>query len=118
MRWAIFEPTEYSTYGLAADTTDDWITIASALIEATAAGRACSHAICRADAHHGGFAGRAAQLSSADAARPATLPLVAIQVRYGRPRRGEMPDPMLAQSRLGVLYPRQLDRARPHHRRL
>ncbi len=92
------DPTQYVEYGLAADTTDDWVTMASALIEAHC--RRPSLMVTQYVERMRLTAGSQAVLLSYLPLTPmgtATSPLVSIQVRYGRPRRGELPDPMLAQ---------------------
>ena len=59
-------PTEYVQYGLTAETTDDWVTMASALIEAHCRRPTPpSNAICGALAGDDGIADGAAELSSA-----------------------------------------------------
>jgi hypothetical protein len=92
------DPTEYVAYGLTADTTDDWIAMASALIEAHC--RRTSLLVTqymeRMRLTAGSQAVRLSYLPLAPLG-PATSPLVGVRVRYGRPRRGEMQDPMLAQ---------------------
>jgi hypothetical protein len=95
------DPTEYLAYGLAADTPDDWIALASALIEAHCRRPSLlvTQYVERMRLTAGSQSVRLSYLPVA-ALSPATSPLVAIRVRYGRPRRGEMDqmqDPMLAQ---------------------
>lgn len=92
------DPTEYIAYGLTAETPDDWIGLASALIEAHC--RRPSLLITP-------YVERMRLTAGAQSVRPsyrplaplgsATSPLVGIRVRYGSPRRGELADPMLAQ---------------------
>ncbi|HEX4310520.1 MAG TPA: hypothetical protein VHZ25_10870 [Acidobacteriaceae bacterium] len=89
------QPTEYQTYGLASDVTDDWITAASSLID--------SH--CRRPSLNptqyserlriveGSQTARLSHLPLAPIS-PATLPFVSIQARYARPRRGELAHPL------------------------
>jgi hypothetical protein len=89
------QPTEYQTYGLASDVTDDWITAASSLID--------SH--CRRTSLNptqyserlriveGSQTARLSHLPLAPIA-PATLPFVSIQARYARPRRGQIVYPL------------------------
>ena len=92
------DPTEYVEYGLAADTTDDWVTMASALIEAYC--RRPSLMVTQYVERMRLTAGSQSVLLSYLPLTPlgtATSPLVGVQVRYARPRRGELPDPMLAQ---------------------
>ena len=92
------DPTEYVAYGLTADTTDDWVAMASALIEAHC---------CRSSLLVLQYIERMRLTAASQAVRlsylpltplgTATSPLVGVRVRYGRPRRGELQDPMLAQ---------------------
>ena len=92
------DPTEYIAYGLAAETPDDWIALASTLIEAHCRRPSLLVAqyVERMRLTAGSQAVRLSYLPVAPLA-PATSPLVGINVRYGRPRRGELQDPMLAQ---------------------
>jgi hypothetical protein len=92
------DPTEYLAYGLAAETPDDWIALASALIEAHCRRPSLlvTQYVERMRLTAGSQAVRLSYLPVAPLA-PATSPLVGINVRYGRPRRGELADPMLAQ---------------------
>lgn len=91
-------PAEYLQYGLTADTTDDWIAMASALIEAHCRrpSLCVTQYVERMRLTAGSQSVRLSYLPLA-ALGTATSPLVAVSVRYGRPRRGEMEDPMLAQ---------------------
>lgn len=92
------DPTEYLAYGLAADTSDDWVAMASSLIEAHC--RRPSLLITQ-------YVERMRLTAESQTVRlsylplaplvPATSPLVGVRVRYARPRRGELQDPMLAQ---------------------
>lgn len=84
------QPTEYQTYGLAPDVTDDWITAASSLIDSH-----CRRASLNPTQYmerlrlvEGSQTARLSHLPLVSVA-PATLPLVAIQARYARPRRGQ-----------------------------
>ena len=92
------DPTEYVEYGLTAETADDWVTMASALIEAHC--RRPSLLVTQYMERMRLTAGSQAVRLSYLPLTPlgtATSPLVGVQVRYGRPRRGELQDPMLAQ---------------------
>lgn len=86
-------PTEYVQYGLSAETTDDWITTASALIDAH-----CKRASLKVTPYTERLrvsAGAESVLLSyrpLAAAEDASTPLISVQVRYGRPRRGELAD--------------------------
>jgi hypothetical protein len=91
-------PTEYVQYGLTAETTDDWVTMASALMEAYC--RRPSLLVTQ-------YVERMRLTAGAQAVRPSYRPLAAavgaasalvgVRVRYGRPRRGELPDPFREQ---------------------
>jgi hypothetical protein len=95
------DPTEYVQYGLTADTTDDWIAMASALIDAHCRRQSLlvTQHVERLRLTAGSQSVRLSYLPLTPLGA-ATSPLVAVRVRYGRPRRGEMgpmQDPMLAQ---------------------
>jgi len=92
------DPTEYVAYGLTADTTDDWIAMASALMEAHCRRTSLlvTQYVERMRLTAGSQAVRLSYLPLAPLA-PAISPLVGVRVRYGRPRRGEVQDPMLAE---------------------
>lgn len=95
------DPAEYVQYGLTADTTDDWVAMASALIDAHC--RRPSLLVTQYVERIRLTAGSQSVLLSYLPLSPlgaATSPLVSVRVRFGRPRRGEMSplqDPMLAQ---------------------
>ncbi len=84
-------PTEYVQYGLTAETTDDWVTMASALIEAHC--RRPSLLVTQ-------YMERLRVTAGAQSVRLSYLPLagsdastlVSLRARYGRPRRGEIAD--------------------------
>jgi hypothetical protein len=88
---AYLETTEYESYGLAPDTTDDWIAVASGMIDG----------YCRRDSIlatqyverlrivQGSQTVRLSYLPLV-AVSPATIPLVQVRGRYTRPRRGEV----------------------------
>jgi hypothetical protein len=92
------DPTEYVAYGLTADTTDDWIAMASALMEAHCRRTSLlvTQYVERMRLTAGSQSVRLSYLPLTPLA-PAISPLVGVRVRYGRPRRGEMQDPMLSQ---------------------
>jgi hypothetical protein len=92
------DPTEYVAYGLTAETTDDWVAMASALMEAHCRRLSllASQYVERMRLTAGSQAVRLSYLPL-NPLGAATSPLVGVRVRYGRPRRGEMQDPMLAQ---------------------
>src|ERR1700677_3727188 len=91
-------PTEYVQYGLTAETTDDWVTMASALMEAHCRRQSLlvTQYVERMRLTAGSQAVRLSYLPLTSLGS-ATSPLVGVRVRYGRPRRGELQDPMLAQ---------------------
>ena len=91
-------PTEYVAYGLPAETADEWVTMASALMESY-----CRRPTLLANQYvermrltAGSQTVRLSYLPLAVVA-PATSVLVGVNVRYAQPRRGELEDPMLAQ---------------------
>lgn len=91
-------PADYENFGLAADTTDDWITAASSLIESY-----CH----RASLNPTQYEERMRMTAHAQTVRlsylplvavaPNTSPLISVQARYIRPRRGELIDPAYEQ---------------------
>ena len=91
-------PVEYIQYGLTAETTDDWITMASALMESYCRRPSLlvTQYVERIRLTAGSQTARLSYRPLA-AAAGATSPLVGVQVRYGRPRRGELPDSHRAQ---------------------
>jgi hypothetical protein len=87
-------PAEYVQYGLTAETTDDWVTMASVMMDAYC--RRPSLLVMQYVERMRLTAGaQTVRLSYRPLAVNATTgsPLVSVQVRYGRPRRGELPDP-------------------------
>ncbi len=84
------QPTEYESFGLAPDMTDDWITVASALIDSYC--RRTSLAVTqyteRIRLTAGSQSLRLSYLPLVDQS-PNTLPLISVRARYSRPRRGE-----------------------------
>lgn len=88
------QPTEYEAFGLAPDTTDDWITIASALIDSYC--RRASLAVTQYSEKMRLTGGsQSIQLSylPLTAMPPGESPLVCVQARYIKPRRGEVIEP-------------------------
>lgn len=89
------QPTEYQTYGLAPDVTDDWIAAASSLID--------SHCR-RISLNPTQYTERLRMVEGSQTVRlsnlplvaiaPATLPFVSIQARYAKPRRGQIVFPL------------------------
>jgi hypothetical protein len=95
------EPSEYVAFGLTADTADDWAQMASALMDAHCRRPSLlvTQYVERMRLTAGAQSVRLSYLPVTPLA-PATSPLTAVRVRYGRPRRGEMGEeqnPMLAQ---------------------
>lgn len=90
---AYLQPAEYTDYGLPAATSADWVTAATALI----------NSYCRRpDLHINEYTERLRIMTGVVSARltylplaalaPAVSPLLRVQVRYARPRRGELVD--------------------------
>jgi len=92
------QPTEYENFGLASDTTDDWVTAASALIDAHCrrASLNPTQYVERLRLVEGTQCARLSYLPLVTVAQ-ASSPLVSIRARYGRPRRGEMVYPIQAE---------------------
>jgi len=84
------QPTEYQSYGLAPDVTDDWITAASSLIDSYCRRSTLNPAQYteRLRLVEGSQTVRLSHLPLV-AVAPATLPFVSIQARYARGRRGQ-----------------------------
>jgi hypothetical protein len=89
---AYLEPADYPNYGLPAGTTADWITAATALINSYCRRPDLNiiQYIERLRVTVGAQTVRLSYLPLAPLA-PATTPLVGIEGRYARPRRGELP---------------------------
>jgi hypothetical protein len=92
------QPTDYENYGLPESTTDDWIAVASAMIDS----------YCRRPSlNPTQYTERLRMVSGSQTVRlsylplvavaPATSPLVSVTGRYARPRRGEILDPAFEQ---------------------
>jgi hypothetical protein len=92
------DPSEYVLYGLTVDTAGDWIAMASALIDAHCRRPSLLVAqyVERMRLTAGSQSVRLSYLPLTPLGAAAS-PLVGVRVRYGRPRRGELQDPMLAQ---------------------
>jgi hypothetical protein len=88
-------PTEYVQYGLTAETTDDWVTMASALMEAYCRRPSLlvTQYVERMRLTAGAQTVRLSYRPLATAVGAASA-LVGIRVRFGRQRRGELPDPL------------------------
>jgi hypothetical protein len=89
------QPTQYADYGLSPDVSDDWITVASAMINAH-----CRRATLNPTQYterlrlvEGSQTVRLSHLPLVPIA-PATLPLVSVQARYAKPRRGQTVYPL------------------------
>ncbi len=89
------QPADYENFGLASDTTDAWITVASALIDSHCRRISLNPTqyVERLRLTSGSQAVRLSYLPLASIA-PATSPLVNIQARYARPRRGQVLYPL------------------------
>ena len=86
-------PTEYVQYGLTAETSDDWVTMASALIDAY-----CRRATLLVNEYverlrlTAGAQNLRLSYGPLTAAEGASSSLVGVRARYGRPRRGDSAD--------------------------
>ncbi len=109
------EPAEYAAYGLTSETTDDWITMASALIDSYCRRPSLTMTT---------YLERIRLTVGAQSVRlsygpidPATA-LTGVRVRYGRPRRGELAisaDPLLGQVAYAFWTSWHLELARYKH---
>lgn len=88
---AYLETTEYESYGLAPDTTDDWIAVASGMIDAYCrrASVLATQYVERMRIVEGSQTVRLSYLPLC-AVAPAVSPLLTVRGRYTRPRRGEL----------------------------
>jgi hypothetical protein len=91
-------PTEYVQYGLTAETTDDWVTMASALVESYCRRPSLlvTQYVERMRLTAGAQTVRLSYRPLAAAAGAGSA-LVGVRVRYARPRRGELSDPFREQ---------------------
>lgn len=89
------QPTEYQSYGLAPDVTDDWITAASSLIDSHCR-RSSLNPVQYTERLRIAEGSQTARLSHLPlvAVAPAASPFAAIQARYAKPRRGEIVYPL------------------------
>lgn len=89
------QPAQYASYGLSPDVSDDWITVASAMIDAHCRRPSLNPTQYteRLRLVEGSQTVRLSYLPLAPIA-PATSPLVSVRARYGRPRRGQMVYPV------------------------
>ena len=88
---AYLQTTEYESYGLAADTTDDWIAVASGMIDAHCrrSSLMATQYLERLRVVEGSQSVRLSYLPLV-AVAPASLPFLLVRGRYTRPRRGEI----------------------------
>ncbi len=88
---AYLQATEYESYGLAPDTTDDWIAVTSGMIDAYCrrSSLMATQYVERLRVVEGSQSVRLSYLPLV-AVVPATSPLLLVRGRYARPRRGEM----------------------------
>ncbi len=105
---AYLQPTDYPNYGLPAGTTADWVTAATALI----------NSYCRRpDLNIVQYTERLRVTSGSQRVHlsylplaplgAATSPLISIEGRYARPRRGELPDQPLFEVASAFMLPGQ-----------
>lgn len=87
-------PTDYATFGLPPDTTDDWITIASALIDSYCKRTSLNPTQYEEQIRVTAYA-QTVRLSYLPlvTVSPNLSPLISVKARYARPRRGELMDP-------------------------
>jgi hypothetical protein len=99
-------PTEYVAYGLTAETPDDLVELASALIDAHCRRQSLlvTQYVERMRVTAGSGAVRLSYLPLSSR-EGASSPLVSVRVRYGTPRRGEEQDPMLMRVALAFGLP-------------
>ena len=83
------QPAEYEAFGLTADTSDDWVTTASTLIDSHCR-RSSLNATQYVERMRLNAGSQTVRLSYLPliAVAPATNPLVSVQARYAKPRRG------------------------------
>ena len=89
------QPAQYTSYGLSADVTDDWITLASSLIDAYCR-RPSLNPTQYTEQMRVVEGSQTVRLSNLPllAVAPATLPLISVEARYAKPRRGQLMFPM------------------------
>jgi hypothetical protein len=105
---AYLQPSDYTNYGLPATTTADWITAATALINSYCR-RPDLNVIQYTERLRVTTGSQTVHLSYLPLAplTPATSPLVSMQGRYARPRRGEIADTPLLEMALTFSLPGQ-----------
>jgi hypothetical protein len=86
------QPSEYATYGLTAETSDEWVTTASALMDSYCQ-RKSLDPVEYTERLRLTSGAQTVLLSNLPlvAVAPATNPLVSIRARFAAPRRGELP---------------------------
>lgn len=89
------QPAQYASYGLSADVTDDWITLASSLIDSYCHRESLNPTQYteRLRLVDGSQTVRLSHLPLLPVA-PATIPLINVQARYAKPRRGQLIFPL------------------------
>lgn len=89
------QPAQYASYGLSPDVTDDWITVASAMIDTHCRRTSLNPTQYteRLRLVEGSQTVRLSYLPLVPIA-PATSPLVNVQARYAKPRRGQLVYPL------------------------
>ena len=105
---AYMQPADYQNYGLPAGTTTDWITAATALINSYCR-RPDLNVIQYTERLRLTSGSQTVLLSYLPLAslRTATSPIVSIEGRYTKPRRGELPDNPLLEIALAFSLPGQ-----------
>jgi hypothetical protein len=105
---AYLQPSDYTNYGLPTATTADWITAATALINSYCR-RPDLNVIQYTERLRVTTGSQTVDLSYLPLAplAPATSPLVSMQGRYARPRRGEMVDTPMLEMALAFSLPGQ-----------
>ena len=105
---AYLQPSDYTNYGLPATTTADWITAATALINSYCR-RPDLNVIQYTERLRVTQGAQTVHLSYLPLAplAPATSPLVSLQGRYARPRRGEMADTPFTELAMAFSLPGQ-----------
>jgi hypothetical protein len=113
---AYLEPAEYMSYGLPAGTTADWITAATALINSYCR-RPDLNVIQYVERLRVAAGAQTVRLSYLPLASlgSATTPLVSIEGRYARPRRGEIPREPLSEIAWAFALPGQWTVIDPSH---
>jgi hypothetical protein len=100
------QPSEYMMYGLTAETSDDWVATASALMDAYCQ-RTTLNVAQYTERVRLTAGARSVMLSNLPLteAAPATNPLVSLRARFATPRRGELPQTMAEEIGLAFSLP-------------